>query len=161
MNLPTTTIHNVWQNKTEKLIDEIIVFWKKSNAIPPNVDIHQRAQQVVLVVRNESDQVIGITTSFMTNYTPLKNSFYVFRGMLDQNYRIPGLFIKMTSTTIRILKEFSKTLSTEDRPIGIIAEIENPSLKRARMTKTPSGMTLIGFSPKENPIYVYYFQRAY
>ncbi len=160
MSLPKTTITNVWQSKSAELIEDIIAFWKAHRAIPPNADITKRAQQVVLVVRNEKDQIIGITTSYLTNYAPLKNSFFVFRGMLAPEYRIPGLFIKMTLTTIQVLEDFSKTLNGKDRPIGIIAEIENPHLKEARITKTPSGMTLIGFSQKENPIYAYYFQGA-
>ena len=160
MNPSKITINDVWQSKSEELIEEIIAFWDARSAIPPNVDINKRAHQVVLVVRDEKNQIVGVTTSYLTNYAPLKNNFFVYRGMLAPAYRIPGLFIKMTSTTIRILEEFSKTMNEKDRPIGIIAEVENPNLKEARMTKTSSGMTLTGFSKKGNPVYVYYFQGA-
>ena len=160
MNSYNIIIDNVWQNKSGELIKEIINFWKVHLAIPPNVDIEKRAKQVVLIARNEKNEIVGVTTSYLTKYVPLKNKFFIFRGMIDPEYRIPGLFIKMTITTIQILEEFSKTLSEKERAIGIITEMENPNLKKARMTRTSSGMVLVGFSKKENPVYAYYFKGA-
>ena len=160
MSKSKVTIHDVWQDKTEELVQEILDFWKVHRAIPSNVDINKRAQQVVLVLRDENQEIIGITTSYVTKYTILKNNVFVFRGMLAPSHRIPGLFIKMTITTIQILEASSRALNDKERPIGVIAELENPALKKARITKTPSGMHLIGFSQRENPIYAYYFQGA-
>ncbi|MEO9869474.1 hypothetical protein [Ekhidna sp.] len=154
------TIHDVWQKKTDELIEEIVAFWTAHNAIPPHVDINQRAHQVVLVVRNLDGEIVGVTTAYSTKYPLLKSMLFVFRGMLDPGYRIPGLFIKMTTMTIQLLERHTKLLDERERPIGMIAEVENPNLKEARMTKSPSGMTLIGFSKKENPIYAYYFKGA-
>ena len=160
MNQSEITINNVWQNKSDELIQEIIAFWKSHRVIPSNVDIDDRARQVVLAVRNEEEQIVGVTTSYLTKYAPLKNTFFVFRGMLAPEYRIPGLFIKMTIASIQILEKYSSKLNETERPIGVLTEIENPGLKKTRMTKSPSGMTLIGFSAKGNPMYVYYFKGA-
>ncbi|WP_425392996.1 hypothetical protein [Ekhidna sp.] len=154
------TIHNVWANKPNELVKEIIDFWNQYKAIPPSEDISKRAKQVVIVARNEKDTIIGVTTSYKQHHAPLKNNLFVFRGMIAPDFRVPGLFIKMTKETIQVLEYYSKSTDEKDRPIGLIAEMENPRLKRVGSTKTPSGMTLIGFSKKDNPIYVYYFKGA-
>ncbi|WP_420317574.1 hypothetical protein [Ekhidna sp.] len=160
MSSQKITIHNVWVEKTDELIQEIISFWNQYNAIPPSEDIVKRAKQVVIVARNANNQIIGVTTSYLTDYPTLKNNLFVFRGMISPVYRVPGLFIKITKETIQVLETYSKSIGEEDRPIGLIAEMENPHLKSVGSTKTPSGMTLIGFSKKDNPIYVYYFKGA-
>lgn len=154
------TIENVWTNKSARQVQEIIDFWNDHKAIPPSEDISKRAQQVVIVARNENSKIVGVTTSYLKNYTPLKSKLFVFRGMIAPDYRVPGLFIKITNETIQVLEKFSKSIDANERPVGLIAEMENHQLKKARSTKTPTGMTLIGFSKKENPIYVYYFRGA-
>ena len=154
------TINNVWKNQTKELTDEIVTFWNNHKAIPPNVDIYDRAKQVVIVVRNEKTEIIGVTTSYLTTYSQLKNNVFVFRGMISPSYRIPGLFIKMTIESLQILEEFSSSMNESARPIGVIAEMENANLRKARITKLASGMTLLGFSQKENPVYVRYFKGA-
>jgi len=160
MNPSKISIHNVWQQKSNDLIEEIINFWKSRGAVPSEIDLTRRAEQAVLVVKNEVGEIVGITTAYLTKYPPLRNHFFVLRGMLAPDHRIPGLFIKMTTTTIETLEDFSKTMSENKRPIGVLAEVENNDLKQTRMTQTPSGMVLTGFSQRENPVYVYYFKSA-
>ncbi len=153
-------IVDVWSNKSEELIQEIVDTWKKVGALPNQVDPFIRAKQVVLVARNEDNEIVGITTAKKTYYTPLKNDFYFFRGLLLPDYRIPGLFINMTIKTFERLEEFNYALIGEKKPLGVITEVENPRLKKANLTKLSSGMVLIGFSTRGNPIYVYYFKGA-
>lgn len=153
-------IQKVWGVKTPELINEIINTWKKHNAIPPEVDTQKRAGQVVLVVRNGSGEIVGITTAAQFFYQPLKNNLFALRGMLVPNFRVPGLFIKMITTTIETLESFTKESSESNKPIGVIAEVEVPNIKSGRFTKLASGMTLLGFSSQDHPVYVYYFKGA-
>lgn len=153
-------IQTVWEAKSPELVEEIINTWKKYNALPPEVDTQKRANQVVLVVRNGNGEIVGITTAAQFFYQPLKNELFALRGMLVPDFRVPGLFIKMITTTIETLESNTKKSNESNKPIGVIAEVEVPNIKSGRFTKLASGMTLLGFSSQDHPVYAYYFQGA-
>lgn len=151
-------IYDVWKDKTPELLQEIVDTWDQAKALPKSVDPIKRANEVVLIVRTDSHQIIGVTTAVKTYYPQLKNDLFFIRGFILPEFRIPGLFAKMITQTLAKLEASFLQSKDEKRPIGAIAEIENARLKQANVTKLVSGMTLLGFSQKDNPIYVYYFR---
>lgn len=154
------TIQVVWESKSSELVKEIVATWEEAKALPKNVDATTRAQEVVLVVRDNSQKIVGITTAKNRLYAHLKNELYFIRGFIVPKFRIPGLFARMIIQTLNTLESDFLNSSEEKRPIGAIAEVENSRLKQANVTRLTSGMTLLGFSPKDHPVYVYYFKGA-
>ena len=154
---PEIAFYDVWQNKSPSLIREIVTTWKNAKVLPQGVDAEARAKEVVLVVRS-SNKTIGITTAKRMYYDPLRNEMYFMRGLVLPEYRVPGLFVKMITATLERLERNFHEEDLEKKPIGVIAELENPRLKQANVTQLVSGMTLLGFSAKQNPIYVHYFK---
>ena len=57
---------NVWQDKSEELISEIIDTWHAANILPSDVDARERARQVVFVARNHEKRIVGLTTAYLT-----------------------------------------------------------------------------------------------
>ena len=157
---PALRLHKVWNEKDEVLINEIIDVWRNAKVLPPNSDPHERAKQVVLVVRNENEKIIGITTALRRPFPQLRNDLYYVRGLILPDFRLPGLFAKMSLETFKTLEDHTIQSTEQKKPIGTISEIENKRLKEANLTRLPSGMTLLGFSQNNNPIYVHYFKGA-
>ncbi|GAB4232686.1 MAG: hypothetical protein Tsb0034_05540 [Ekhidna sp.] len=149
---------NVWEHKPDHLIEEIVDTWKSNNLIPPQLDAYERAREVVYVVRSQG-AIIGLTTAKRIMYATLKNEVFFYRGMVLPQHRIPGIFMKMTTETIKVLEAYTKA-QQGSKPIGVIAELENPKLREMRLTRLPSGLQLIGFSQRDLPIYVTYFKDA-
>lgn len=154
---PEIAMLDVWKDKSPTLINEIVTTWEDAKVLPSGVDAQARAQEVVMIVRN-SKGIIGITTAKKMHYEPLRNEVYFMRGFIVPSFRIPGLFVKMISSTLERLEQDFREHQSEQKPIGVIAEVENPRLKQANVTRLVSGMTLLGFTKKHNPIYVHYFK---
>jgi len=68
--------------------------------------------------------------------------------------------IRDSVTTIDTLESYTQELHQTKKPIGVIAEVEVPDIKSGRLTKLASGMTLLGFSSQDHPIYASYFKGA-
>ncbi|MEM6644302.1 MAG: hypothetical protein AAF616_15090 [Bacteroidota bacterium] len=151
-------IEKVLGEKSDELLFQIAKIWSQTGALPKHIDPIDRAKEAVLIAREEDKRIIGVTTSRIVEYAQLKNHFFMIRGFIVPQFRIPGLFMKMIKQTMCDLESYSLTLREPVKPIGILAEVENAKLKSARLTRLASGLTLQGFSSKGNPIYVYYFQ---
>lgn len=162
MNVDPQTIktYNVWQKKEQTILLEVIEVWNRLKVLPPDIEPISRAQEVVSIARDEQDRIVGITTAKLMVYPPLKNQLFLLRGLLVPECRIPGLFTKMIIETLQILEEDVVKMKQSGKPIGVFAEIENQRLKQANLTQLASGMSLLGFSQKDNPIYIYYFKGA-
>lgn len=156
----TIKTYNIWREKDQSTLLEIIEVWNRLKVLPPEIDPTSRAQEVVSIARDEEGRIVGITTAKLMVYPPLKNQLFLIRGLLVPECRIPGLFTKMIVETLQILEGDVAKMKSESKPIGAFAEIENQRLKQANLTQLASGMSLLGFSQKENPIYIYYFKGA-
>jgi len=153
---PSFSFQIIWQKVSEELTEEIVSVWKSLNVLPKNVNPRERAKEVVLLARNKENQIVGITTAKTLYYSPIKNELFFFRGLIVPGFRIPGLFMNMVTETIQVLEEHFNNSGSS--PIGVFTEIENKRMQQANVTRLKSGMILIGFSERDNPIYVYYFK---
>lgn len=152
------TFENVWGEKSPALIEEISNKWKSLGVIPPNESPEKRARQVVFLIRNEKRGIVGISTAYNLRVEQLGNHLLAFRSLLDPQYRIPGLFIKLVHSSFDYLESIHHTL--EPKPIGLIAEIESPNLLKLRDAVTSTGFVFIGYSARKLPLRVKYFKGA-
>ena len=153
-----TRFENVWCTKDQKLLNEIVEAWDRVHAIPANQSGQERAKQVVYLVRNKNDEIIGISTAYFTFIPNLNNNLFVYRCMIFPGNNIPGLFTKITLLTIEYLESIHKSLN--QKVIGILTEVENKSLQKLNLAVLPSGFVFIGYSKRGNPLRVYYFKGA-
>jgi hypothetical protein len=150
---------NYVESGDQELKNQIINMWGKHHSLHPSVDPNERIKEVVYAARWK-DEIIGVTTAVLTKVPSLNNNLlYTFRGMIVPDKRIPGLFFRLAEMTYKYLHE-KPILSSGHKPIGLIAEMENPSFRNMKLTKTLTGFILIGFSKRKNPIYVRYFEKA-
>lgn len=54
---------NGWLNKPPALKDEIKGLWKSEGALPEGIDPDARVEQVLYVVRRNTDQIVGLCST--------------------------------------------------------------------------------------------------
>lgn len=158
--IPGITFQNVWKEKNQELLDEIVDAWTRYKAIPPGENPLDRAKQVVYLARNEENHIVGIATAYIRRIGQLRANMFVYRSFVAEPYRRKGIMTRITVMT----RDYLELIHQNINPmcLGIIAEIENEGLKQTlRQAVYPqSKLALIGYSKRGNPIRVYYFQGA-
>ncbi len=154
------TFEEVFGKLDQDLAGELIGVWKKFNLLAESESGNTRVKQVVMVVRNKNQEIIGISTAYPIQVEQLKNKLFAFRCMLVPEYRYPGLLTKLTVMTRDFLEEVH--LTYDPYCIGIITEVQNTKLNdhRKEAVYPGSGFTFIGYSKKGFQIRVYYFKGA-
>jgi hypothetical protein len=150
---------NVWQKDVAAIKEESKAIWKKLNAVE-DTGMDERTNQLVYVVKNESDRVVALSTAFKAYIKQLRSHLYVYRCLVTPDNRIPGLDAKLTKLTLDFLESIHLQ-DIEDKAIGVITLIKNPQLKQRNLAIWPaSGFVYIGNSREGKHIRVYYFKGA-
>ena len=126
------TIEPVYRKLTKQLRNEIVVFWLENGAL---TDIHkakQRVDQVVFVVRNREDDIVGISTVYSTPYGDDGETFLNYRMFLHPNHRVAGMMRAVTKAT-RCFFNDNQTHRGTTR--GMIICTENRKLMRPGMKR--------------------------
>lgn len=137
--------------------------WKRNFPAMTEAQTRTRLKQVVLVIRNEADEVVGASTSYKAYISQLKNNLFAFRCFIDPAFRIPGLTSTLLVKTRDFLEQTSEQeVDDKDRCIGMITLVENERIMKFRNEAIwpASKMVYIGNSPKGYHIRVYYFKKA-
>lgn len=150
----------VFGKDDKELAGELIDVWKKHNLLSKGESGEERMKQVVFVVKNKNNEIIGISTAYPIYVEQLKNTLFAFRCMLIPEYRYPGLLTKLTVQTRDFLEEIHSTY--DPYCIGIITEVQNTKLNEHRKEAVypGSGFTFIGYSKRGFQIRIYYFKGA-
>ena len=162
-SLPQTseiTFQNVWKEKDQALLDEIVSVWKQYKAIPPGENPIDRAKQVVYLARNAENHIVGISTAYISRISQLRAHMFVYRAFITEPYRRKRILTRITLLTRDYLESIHK--ETDPRCLGIIATVENEGLNQTlRQAVYPrSKLALMGYTKGGHPIRVYYFQGA-
>ena len=112
-------------------------------------------------MKNEFEQVIGVSTAFKVYIKQFRNFMYSIRLMVLPEYRSQKL---ATDLLVRS-RDFLESIHQEDLPdppIGMITLVENELLKKNKREAIwpASKMIYAGNSSKGHHIRVYYFKGA-
>lgn len=154
------TFQNVWMEKNQDLLDEIVTAWKQHNALPKTENPIDRAKQVVYLARDANNNIVGISTAFINRIQQLRAHMFIYRCYIAKPFRRQGIMTRITVMTRDYLQSIHQDINP--RCLGILAEIENEGLKKTLpyAVYPQSKLSLIGYSKRGNPIRVYYFQGA-
>lgn len=159
--IKNVTYENLWRKDLGELKKEVITMWKQHNPGFEEAKAEERANQIVLVAKNEFDQVIGVSTAFKVYIKQFRNFMYSIRLMVLPEYRSQKL---ATDLLVRS-RDFLESIHQEDlpdSPIGLITLVENELLKKNKREAIwpASKMIYAGNSSKGHHIRVYYFKGA-
>ncbi len=139
---------------------EVIDLWNRLKALPPGINPHERAKQVVYLAYVDN-LLIGITTAQRINYQRLLNApLFSFRILIHPKFRIPGLLDKMSVETIKFLENLYQTHKTDC--IGVLTLVENKRMRTHRREAVfPSTkFAFIGQTKEGFDVRIRYFQGA-
>lgn len=159
--IKNVTYENLWRKDLGELKKEVVTMWKQHNPGFEEAKAEERANQIVLVAKNEFDQVIGVSTAFKVYIKQFRNFMYSIRLMVLPEYRSQKL---ATDLLVRS-RDFLESIHQEDLPdppIGLITLVENELLKKNKREAIwpASKMIYAGNSSKGHHIRVYYFKGA-
>lgn len=150
---------SVWKKITPELITELTDFWVRENALPKGAQPVRRAEQVVVVMRDDADGSIVAVSSVIARVVPrLRQVLYYYRTFCAEKHRRNNTSIPIMQATQTALRDYNLGLPKPEA-IGIIVEIEstyiNQRYPEAFWEATKFGF--IGYSPRGLPVRVHYF----
>ena len=161
MTLQNYRLENVWESKSDELKNEIIQFWLDNNALTARQQAEQRVDQVIFLVRDQSDQIVAVNTAYSQYNQLLGNSFYYYRVFVSAFHRQADLAAQLT---LAACDYFNQRFLAGENPatIGLFTVIENKALK-THLTQAVwrKVLTYIGRDAKGNQLRVYYFDGAH
>ena len=143
--------------------ESIRKLWKRNFPAMTEVQAHARLKQVVFAIRNETGEVVGVSTCYKAYISQLENHLFAFRCFIDPAFRIPGLTSTLLVKTRDFLEQTTEQeVDEKERCIGMITLVENDRIMKFRNEAIwpASRMAYIGNSPKGYHIRVYYFKKA-
>lgn len=157
MTLQNYRLENVWESKTNELRNEIIQFWLDNGALVARQQAEKRVDQIIFVVRDQTDQIVAVNTAFEQYNQQLHNHFYYYRLFVSEPYRQSEVG---TNLTLAACDYFNQQFIAGKKPEikGIFTAIESEILK-THLTQAVwrNTLTYIGQDNRGNHLRVYYF----
>lgn len=163
----TYRLDTVWPMLPDAVREEVVSFWLAESAIPDLV-AQERAHQLLVVARDSSGRVVGVSTALRMHVEQLGFDCFYYRTFVGRAHRARGL--RSTELFWNILRESYRLLNerflqgSDPGVLGLYAEIENRSIMRVRNEAVwqESGMNVvyIGRTQDGRHLRVWYFDSA-
>jgi hypothetical protein len=134
---PSTMDHSMeraWPAPSEAVRQDVVRFWLTEAALPDLATAQARSQQILVVARDSSDQIAGVSTAIRAFVPLLGFDCFYYRTYVGREHRVRGL--RSTGVCWEILRESYGMLNERfvrgcnPDVLGLYAEIENQSLMR-------------------------------
>lgn len=149
---------NVWKHITPELAEEITAFWIAEKALPKGAKPDARAQQVVVVMRDDKGAIAAVSSALPRVVPRLRQVLYYYRTFCAAGHRGNKTSVPMMQATQKALMDYNLGLPKPEA-IGVIIEIENTMIA-GHYTDAwwpQTGFSFIGYSPRGLPLRVHYF----
>lgn len=153
-------LENVWRKVDEERLEQIVNFWLGLGILNTS-QAYKRAKQVVIMIKNDRDELVGVSTAFHTYFEKLKSYVYAYRCLIQKESRVIGLETKLTIETKSVLEKGLDDFK-ENKPVGLLAVIQNERLSSvARYAIWPGvNMIYIGKNSAGESMRISYFDDA-
>jgi hypothetical protein len=152
--------HVVWKKITIDEIEQVVAFWLRLGILS-RLEAAKRAKQVVIIIKNKNEEVVGVSTAFHTYFKELRSYVYAYRCLIHKDSRVIGMETKLTIETKSILEGQLHSFK-ENKPVGLLAVVQNERLSsNARYAIWPGvNMIYIGNNSTGDSIRISYFDNA-
>ena len=122
-------ILQVYDNHNLEIDDKITEFWKKEKALP-STDLQflsQRLNEVLFVILNETDEIIGVSSGTPVYFDQIRNHFLYFRLFIREDYRgnNRGVAITLYYATFDLFDQLKEIANQKIIGILIVYESEH------------------------------------
>ncbi|HNP18529.1 MAG TPA: hypothetical protein PKL31_08860 [Fulvivirga sp.] len=116
---------SIWNTDNKELKKQLFTFWLEHDLMLKEEAVKRVDQAVVIIKCN--GKIVGVSTVFKTYFKKLAANVYAYRCFIEKAYRAPALSTRLTIETKRIL---ATALSESDKPVGLLAVIQNQKIKQ-------------------------------
>ncbi len=160
----TTLIHyhkyrilNVYGKTDEAAREKIIACWHRNKLFlkMPSVKLERRARQVVYMVLNRQEQVVGVSTVFIAKLPRDGQSYFFYRMFIQPPDRIYGMMKLLTIESCKFLADTPQS----DQTMGVIIFTENKKLMRPGLKRMfqKNHFEYLGKNPKNQDVWRWAF----
>lgn len=151
-------LHNVYQKTTPDLRREIVAFWQRNNAIPDPREAERRAHDVVYLICNPADVIVGVSSVYTARAGNPPASYYFYRMFIQPHDRIYGLMRLVTIKT----RDFLRDEVPEPKPRGLMIVTDNPKLMRKGIRRTLArlGFEFVGKNQRGLNVWIFWFEQS-
>jgi Predicted metal-binding protein related to the C-terminal domain of SecA len=151
-------LYNVYQKTTPDLRREIVAFWQRNKAIPDLREAERRAHEVVYLIRNPAEVIVGVSSVYTARAGNPPASYYFYRMFIQPGDRIYGM---MRLVTIRT-RDFLRDEVPKPEPRGLVIITENPKLMRKGMQRVFArfGFEFVSKTQRGLDVWVYRFEQS-
>ncbi|MDZ7650057.1 MAG: hypothetical protein U5K54_24645 [Cytophagales bacterium] len=154
------SFHFVEGSISGELEVEIVKLWTHFAALQQS-EAERRLSELVLLLKDKSGKVIGVSTVVKTLLPQIQNYVYAYRSFILSEFRAPALDTQMIVRTKNHLQEIS-IHDSDKKCVGIMVIVQNEILKAQWRQAVWLGadMIFIGNTPQGHPIRIGYFKNA-
>ncbi len=151
----------VWKQVTPELTEEVAAFWLEHGAITTKDEAHRRAQELICVLRDESNALQGVGTAVLQVRPRLRQPMYYFRQFFAAPIRGRRQFVPFFQSCKQVLQEYNAGLATPES-LGILIELENGKIAKAypHVYEPDFDAVFLGYSPRGREMRAAYFENA-
>lgn len=152
------SFHSYWQKDKSEIKDELDQFWVNNNVLKKE-KVEGRVKEVVVICRNNTGELIGVSTVFKSPVEQLRNEAYVFRCFIAEAHRAPALDTQLVLKTFQILEQ-SVVSGAEDKAIGLLMVVQNELIKNNwnKAIWPDTEMVYVGNLPNGDHLRIRYFK---
>ena len=151
----------VWKQVTPELKQELREFWERNKALASGEQADMRAEQAVCIGRGDDGRVCAVGTAQLRILPRLRQPTYYYRQFFDPGIRGQHQTVPFAKQVVKTLQDYNRGLA-EAEAIGLVVELQNKMLagRYARAHQVEEGFVFIGYSPRNCPMFVSYFEGA-
>lgn len=153
-------IVNVYRKTDESTREKIIACWQRNKLFLRMSPAHleDRAHQVVYMVLNRQEQVVGVSTVFLAKLPRDGQTYFFYRLFIQPLDRIYGMMKWLTISTSQCLEDSPPSA----KAMGVIIFTENEKLMRPGMKRMfqSNGFEYLGKNPKQQDVWRWPFAGA-
>ncbi|EQD53099.1 hypothetical protein B1B_10426 [mine drainage metagenome] len=148
----------VFQETTEDLRRQVVEFWMREGALRDRAEAERRAHELVYVITDEHEDIVGVCTTQLATSVRLRRSVYFLRLYVRPSDRASGL----PQEVIRCAWHLLKDRTPPGGPDGARIVGENTKLARPGMMRVFSrrGWRYLGLNAHQLPVWEKPFSKS-
>ncbi len=151
----------VWKQVTPELKAELREFWERNKALASGEQADMRAEQAVCIGRGDDGKVCAVGTAQLRILPRLRQPTYYYRQFFDPGIRGQHQTVPFARRVVQTLQAYNASLEKPES-IGVVVELQNKMLagRYIGANQVEAGFVFIGYSPRNCPMFVSYFEGA-
>ncbi|MDO8290104.1 MAG: hypothetical protein Q7T44_12875 [Parvibaculum sp.] len=142
-----------WKRNDPKLQADALALWQELRMLPPDIDLVQRATQLV-VSAYIGARLVGVTTAEVQTHPPVRQRFAFGRILLRPEVEKAGIVVPMTIAMREELREWSKA-NPQKKVAGFAIAISAKGYGKTPVTA--AGLVHAGYNADGQQVRLYWW----